>query len=60
MNISGDAILTATSRLFSGNEGSVITITGGTWSHDPSAYVDTENYIVTPNEDDTWSVTAKE
>lgn len=60
VNISGDAILTATSRLFSGNEGSVITITGGTWSHDPSAYVDTENYIVTPNEDDTWSVTAKE
>lgn len=60
VNISGDAILTATSRLFSGNEGSVITITGGTWSHAPSAYVDTENYIVTPNEDDTWSVTAKE
>lgn len=60
VNISGDAILTATSRLFSENEGSVITITGGTWSHDPSAYVDTENYIVTPNEDDTWSVTAKE
>ena len=60
VNISGDAILTATSRLFSGNEGSVITITGGTWSHDPSAYVDTENYTVTPNEDDTWSVTAKE
>ncbi|MBR3756956.1 MAG: hypothetical protein IKK62_00805, partial [Bacteroidaceae bacterium] len=60
VNISGDAILTATSRLFSENEGSVITITGGTWSHDPSAYVDTENYTVTPNEDDTWSVTAKE
>ena len=60
VNISGDAILTATDKLFSGNEGSVITITGGTWSHAPSAYVDTENYIVTPNEDDTWSVTAKE
>lgn len=59
VNISGDAILTATSRLFSGNEGSVITITGGTWSHDPSAYVDTENYTVTDNGDGTWTVAAK-
>ncbi len=60
VNISGDAILTATSRLFSENEGSVITITGGTWSHDPSAYVDTENYTVTNNDDGTWSVIVKE
>lgn len=60
VNISGDAILIATDSLFSGNEGSVITVTGGTWSHDPSAYVDTENYTVTQNGDGTWSVTAKE
>ncbi len=37
-----------------------LTITGGTFSCDPSAYVDTEKYEVTENGDGTWTVTAKE
>lgn len=60
VNISGDAILTATSSLFCTNNSSVITITSGTFSHNPSAYVDTENYTVTDNGDGTWNVTVNE
>ncbi|MGN0906066.1 MAG: hypothetical protein ACI4NM_02870, partial [Bullifex sp.] len=44
----------ALAELFAG----MCEITGGTFSSDPSAYVDTENYEVTLNES-TWSVTAK-
>ncbi len=37
-----------------------LTITGGTFSCDPSAYVDTEKYEVTENGDGTWTVTMAE
>ena len=36
-------------------EGALI-ITGGIFDEDPSQFVDTENYIVTNNEDGTWTV----
>lgn len=61
---SGNVIITGTAKV-SGGTGifkifdDVPTITGGTFSHDPSAYVDTENYTVTQNDDGTWRVTAK-
>ena len=59
-NISGDAVLTATDILFSGNEGVTTTITGGTFSHDPSQWVDLDNYTVTYSETEgTYVVTAK-
>jgi len=38
------------------NEHASVTITGGTFSCDPSEYVDTENYSVTYNNDGTWTV----
>lgn len=36
-----------------------VTVTGGTFSFDPSIDVDTEYYTVTNNGDGTWTVTAK-
>ena len=36
-----------------------IKIEGGTFSFDPTSYVDTENYTVIPNTDGTYTVTAK-
>ena len=42
----------------SGNASDYLTITGGTFNVDPSAYVDTANYNVT-NSGSTWTVTAK-
>lgn len=36
-----------------------ITITGGTFSFDPSAYVDTNNYTVTANDGSSYTVSAK-
>ena len=42
----------------SGNAGDYLTITGGTFNVDPSAYVDTANYNVTQS-GSTWTVTAK-
>ena len=36
-----------------------LTVTGGTFVQDPSAFVDTETYTVTDNEDGTWTVSAK-
>lgn len=63
---SGNVTVTGTAKVSGGTEifyfveGYAPTVTGGTFSHDPSAYVDTENYTVTQNEDGTWSVTAKE
>ncbi len=44
--------------IFYGDDAS-LTITGGTFSCDPSAYVDLENYTVIENGDGTWTVTAK-
>ena len=61
VNISGDAILIATQKLFSGGtETTTYTITGGIFSHDPSQWVNLNAYTVTENSDGTWSVTAKE
>ena len=42
----------------SGNAGDYLTITGGTFNVDPTAYVDTANYNVTQS-GSTWTVTAK-
>lgn len=36
-----------------------LTVTGGTFSFDPAAYIDTDNYKVTPNTDGTYTVTTK-
>ena len=36
-----------------------LTIKGGTFDHDPTAFVDTENYTVTGNDDGTWTVSEK-
>lgn len=61
---SGNVIVTGTAKV-SGGTGiffivdDVPTITGGTFSHDPSDYVDTEKYDVTESEG-VWTVTAKE
>ena len=61
VNISGDAILIATQKLFfGGTETTTYTITGGIFSHDPSQWVNLNAYTVTENSDGTWSVTAKE
>lgn len=38
------------------NDYTSVTITGGTFSCDPTAYVDTEKYAVTENGDGTWTV----
>ena len=60
VNISGDAILIATQKLFFGDTETTYTITGGIFSHDPSQWVNLNAYTVTENSDGTWSVTAKE
>ena len=60
ITITGTAKVSGGTDIFYFSERCVATVTGGTFSHDPSAYVDTENYTVTQNEDGTWSVTAKE
>ena len=45
-------------KVSSGNARDYLTITGGTFNVDPSAYVDTANYNVT-HSGSTWTVTAK-
>ena len=45
-------------QVSSGNASDYLTITGGTFNVDPSAYVDTANYNVT-HSGSTWTVTAK-
>ncbi len=60
ITITGTAKVSGGTEIFYFTDRCVATVTGGTFSHNPSAYVDTENYTVTPNEDGTWSVTAKE
>lgn len=62
---SANIVVTGTAKLI-GEKGIIddrgvsdFTVTGGIFSHDPSAYVDTEQYTVTENNDGTWSVTAK-
>ena len=45
-------------QVSSGNASDYLTITGGTFNVDPSAYVDTANYDVT-HSGSTWTVTAK-
>ena len=45
-------------QVSSGNARDYLTITGGTFNVDPSAYVDTANYNVT-HSGSTWTVTAK-
>ncbi len=45
-------------KVSSGNASDYLTITGGTFNVDPSAYVDTANYNVT-HSGSTWTVTAK-
>ena len=64
----GSITITGTAKVSGGTDiiylyeqdGGTATVTGGTFSHDPSAYVDTKHYTVTKNDDGTWSVTAKE
>ena len=43
----------------SGNASDYLTITGGTFNVDPTAYVDTNTYTVTDNGDGTWTVAEK-
>ena len=43
----------------SGNASDYLTITGGTFNVDPTAYVDTNAYTVTDNGDGTWTVAEK-
>ena len=43
----------------SGNAGDYLTITGGTFNVDPTAYVDTNTYTVTDTGDGTWTVAEK-
>ena len=43
----------------SGNAGDCLTITGGTFYVDPTAYVDTNTHTVTDNGDGTWTVAEK-
>ena len=43
----------------SGNAGDYLTITGGTFYVDPTAYVDTNTHTVTDNGDGTWTVAEK-
>ena len=43
----------------SGNASDYLTITGGTFHVDPTAYVDTNTYTVTDNGDGTWTVAEK-
>ena len=38
---------------------SVVTVLPGTYTFDPTSYVDADAYTVTDNDDGTWSVTAK-
>ncbi len=45
-------------QVSSGNASDYLTITGGTFNVDPSAYVDTANYDIT-HSGSTWTVTAK-
>ena len=45
-------------QVSSGNASDYLTITGGTFNVDPSAYVDTTNYDIT-HSGSTWTVTAK-
>ena len=45
-------------QVSSGNASGYLTITGGTFNVDPSAYVDTANYDIT-HSGSTWTVTAK-
>ena len=55
----GTFTLTTGTQLFRDLVGSSATITGGTFSVNPSNYVDTDNYTVTQNDDNTYTVTAK-
>ena len=48
---------TGTIKMASGGSGS-LTIKGGTFASDPTAYVDAANYTVTDNGNGTWTVTA--
>ena len=48
---------TGTIKMTSGGSGS-LTIKGGTFASDPTAYVDAANYTVTDNGNGTWTVTA--
>ena len=43
----------------SGNASDYLTITGGTFNVDPTAYVDADTYTVTDNGDGTWTVAEK-
>ena len=43
----------------SGNASDHLTITGGTFNVDPTAYVDANAYTVTDNGDGTWTVAEK-
>lgn len=57
--MTGTAKVSVGNRLFYVHLDSRAVITGGTFYHDPSDYVDSEKYTVTQNDDGTWSVTAR-
>lgn len=46
-------------QVSSGNASDYLTITGGTFNVDPTAYVDTNTYTVTDNGDGKWTVAEK-
>lgn len=48
-----------TGEIINDNDGGDIVITGGTYSVDPTSYVNTENCTVTENDNGTWTVTEK-
>ena len=57
--LSSGANVTIYDGTFTGNltvENGTLTIYGGTFTVDPTAYVDTENYKVVDNGNDTWTV----
>ena len=54
VNFSGTVVVEATNDICSGQ--GTTTITGGTFSHDPTSYV-AEGYDVTENDNGTWTVT---
>ncbi len=59
LSITDGVFTTANGTLLSSASGSIIKITGGTFTADPQTYVDNENYVVAQNEDSTYTVTAK-
>lgn len=56
--IKGGSVSGGISTIYVGS-GATATVIGGTFSDDPTSFVDTENYTVTTNNDGTYTVTKK-